>query len=101
MLTIGTNIDEQRLDGDLEHLKRDLTALAGKGFEAVELPVHGLDVIRGGKLDRRRLQAVRSILADFPFQYSVHAPDALNVMASGERQVHVDASGLPSNSHRA
>lgn len=89
MLTIGINIDEERIEGNLEHLKRDLLDLESKGIDAVELPAHGLDVIRHGRLDRKRLGDVLSMLVDFPFHYSVHAPDAVNIMDRGERQLNV------------
>ncbi len=90
MLTIGVNVDEQGIDGDLDRLRQYLSYLSKNEFETVELPIHELNVIRCGKIDQRSLREVLSILADFPFHYTVHAPHALNLMDSRDRPTHID-----------
>lgn len=80
MVKIGTKVDETRIDGNLERLRADLERFAVLDVEAVELPVHGLDAIIHGRLDRQRLAAVKSILRTYGFTYSVHAPNPLNLM---------------------
>jgi sugar phosphate isomerase/epimerase len=80
MLKIGTKIDEVRIDGNLKRLREDLEHYAKIGLEAVELPVHGLDAIKNGSLDQHRLRAVKEILSEFNFLYSVHSPNPLNLM---------------------
>ena len=80
MLSIGSNINEARVDGSLSALQRDLTAFAGFGLTAAEISVHGMDAVRNGKLDRKRATAVATMLGDFPFRYSTHAPNPLNLM---------------------
>ncbi len=80
MLIIGSQINEIRIDGDLRRLKEDLDHFLTIGLEAAEIPPHGLDVIRDGRLDERRLQAVKKILDDYLFCYTVHAPNPLNLM---------------------
>jgi sugar phosphate isomerase/epimerase len=101
MLNIGANVDEQGIDGDLDSLRQYLSCLAKNEFEVVELPIHGLDVIRCGKIDQRALREVLTVLADFPFRYTVHAPHALNLMDSRDRSTHVDVlrSSLEFASH--
>jgi len=86
---IGCKIDELRVDGDLETLKRDLELYAALGIEAVEIPVHGLDAVKNGALDRRRLDKVKRILQSFAFKYSVHAPNPLNLMDRDAHQLHL------------
>jgi sugar phosphate isomerase/epimerase len=80
LITIGTKIDEVRIDGNLQAFRKDLEAFAALGLEAVEIPVHGVDAIKNGILDRIRLQSVLGILREFDFQYSVHSPNPLNLM---------------------
>jgi len=90
MLKIGSNISEVRIDGKLEHLRRDLDAFQQFGLTAAEIGVHGTDVIRNGKLDSGRLFAIQKILNQYPFAYSVHAPNPLNLMDEDEFDLHVE-----------
>lgn len=80
MVKVGSKIDEVRIDGKLKLLRQDLDHFAGLGLEAVELPVHGLDAIVHGRLNRARVNEIKSILRDFDFTYSIHAPNPLNLM---------------------
>ncbi len=90
MLNIGSNIIETRVDGNLAALRRDLEILAGFGLAAAEIPVHAVDAIRNGRLDRRRTALVAEILADFPFALSVHLPNPLNLMDRHQPELHLD-----------
>ena len=80
MIKTGCKIDEVRVDGGLEALQKDLEYFKGIGMGAVEIPVHGVDAIKNGVLDRQRVKEVRDILASFGFDYSVHSPNPLNLM---------------------
>ncbi|HIJ95908.1 MAG TPA: sugar phosphate isomerase/epimerase [Desulfuromonadales bacterium] len=80
MLSIGSNINEVRVDGNPDALRRDLTSFLGFGLTAAEISIHGLDLIKNGRLDRRRAETIAAILDDFPFVYSAHAPNPLNLM---------------------
>ena len=88
MNTIGTKIDEVRVDGCLDKFVQDLEDIRYMGLEAVELPVHGLDVIMNGSLNHRRLDEVIRILKPFHFSYSVHAPNPLNLMDQTDPKLH-------------
>jgi sugar phosphate isomerase/epimerase len=88
MLKIGSNINEVRVDGSLKALQRDLIAFQEFGLTAAEISVHGLDAVRNGRLDRRRTTEVQKILADFPFAYSTHAPNPLNLMDQHCSEMH-------------
>ncbi len=90
MVKIGAKIDEVRIDGDLSRLRRDLESFAAIGLQAVELPVHGLDAIKNGKLDQRRLQSILTILQDFDFAYTVHSPNPLNLMDRQVPELHLE-----------
>lgn len=89
MFKIGSKIDEIRIDGDLDKLRKDLEHYAAMGLQAVEIPVHGLDVIKNGLLDGRRLREVQHLLRDFDFIYSVHSPNPLNLMDPWESTLHL------------
>jgi sugar phosphate isomerase/epimerase len=89
MITVGCKIDEIRIDGNLHNLRTDLERYAALGMEGVEIPVHGVDAIKNGELNRKRLAEVREILKSFDFQYSVHSPNPLNLMDTGDPQKHL------------
>ena len=89
MLKIGAKIDEVRIDGNLSRFREDLEHYAKIGIEAVELPVHGLDAIKNGSLDKYRLRAVKEILSGFNFLYSVHSPNPLNLMDREDQPLHI------------
>lgn len=89
MLTLSTNIHEARLDGCLAKLPDDLARIVDLGLGGAEIAIHGLDAIRGGALDRRRVDAFLAVAADFPLRLSVHAPDALDAMARRDRDIHL------------
>ena len=55
----------------------------------MELPVHGLDAIRNGKLDYAQVMHVRELLSEYDFHYSVHSPDPVNLMDQNELDLHV------------
>lgn len=84
MHKIGSKIDEIRIDGDLARFRNDLEVYASLGLRAVEVPVHGVDAIKNGLLDGRRLREVQHILKDFNFIYSVHSPNPLNLMDTND-----------------
>ncbi len=90
MLRIGSNISEVRIDGSLKNLRHDLDYFLNFGLTAAEIGVHGTDAIRNGKLDPQRLEKIRKILGHYPFSYSVHAPNPLNLMDEEDFDLHVD-----------
>lgn len=86
---IGCKIDEVRIDGSLDALKRDLEHYRKRNIKAVELPVHGLDAIRNGVLDKKQVKKIKEILREFDFEYSVHSPNPLNLMDSTNPEIHL------------
>ncbi len=76
---IGLNIHSGRINGDLELLKRDVRAIAEAGFDVAEIPVHGVDAVVNGHLREGRAKQVKEILDGFDLDYTVHAPDRLNL----------------------
>ncbi len=76
---LGVNIDTRRISGSLSKLEGELEFFEKVGFEYVEVPPAGLDVIMKGKLIKSRVDKVKSILSKFNFRYTVHAPDVVNL----------------------
>lgn len=88
MNIIGTKIDEIRIDGQMDRLTSDLTRIRDMGIQAVELPVHGFDVILNGELSSRRTAEVTAVLKAFDFVYSVHGPNPVNLMDQDNPDLH-------------
>jgi sugar phosphate isomerase/epimerase len=88
MYQIGCKIDEIRVDGNLLATKKDLTTFREWNFNVVELPVHGLDVIVNGRIQENRMQQIQELLEDFSFNYSVHAPNPVNLMDRINPDIH-------------
>ncbi len=85
---IGINADSFTINGDLNVLKGFLSVFATVGFSHVEIPVHGLDVIVNGSLSPRRLSETKTMLAGFPFSYTVHSPDKLDLADAAYPEKH-------------
>jgi sugar phosphate isomerase/epimerase len=90
MFEIGSQINEVRIDGNLEMLRHDLDYFQNIGLEAVEIPPHGLDVIKNGRVDRKRQKDIKDILQAYDFLYTVHAPNPLNLMDGERSAIHLD-----------
>jgi len=80
MAIVGCQVDESRVDGDPEKMRRDLERFVEIGLQAAEISVEGVDAIRNGKPDQHRFSQCREILDSFELLYSVHAPIPLNLM---------------------
>ncbi len=78
--TIGIGINVKLINGSLRLLRNALDKAKEANFDVVELPLHGLDVIIGGRIRDKRLKEIKNILKDYPFCYSVHCPESLNLM---------------------
>ncbi len=85
---IGLNIHSGRINGDLELLRRDVAAIEKAGFDVAEIPVHGVDAVVNGHLRERRAEQVKEILNGFDLEYTVHAPDVLNLRDFQYPDVH-------------
>lgn len=85
---IGINADAIKIDGDIGVFKQELYKFSTIGFDVVEVPIHGVEAVRGGSLQKERLNEVKALLKDFEFQYTVHAPDLLNLSRRSFLDVH-------------
>ena len=76
---IGVNVDTRRVNGSMKKLWEELKFFQSVGFDYVEIPPAGLDVIVRGRILEKRLQRFKDILSDFDFRYTIHAPDVINL----------------------
>ncbi|SMC23615.1 Sugar phosphate isomerase/epimerase [Desulfacinum hydrothermale DSM 13146] len=95
-MIIGSKIDEVRVDGNLSRFADDLKRLRQAGMQAVEVPPHGLDAIRAGRLDVKRAEEAARILHDSGMDpaagvaLSLHAPNPINLMDPADSMLHAD-----------
>lgn len=87
----GINAAAERIDGNLEILKNDLKFFEEVGYAYVEIPVHGLDLIINGELNRDQLKKVKNVIIYFNLKFTVHAPDKLNLMSKIRNEKHKEA----------
>ncbi len=78
---IAINADASVIDGSLAVLRQELDYYQKLGFTHVELAPHGVGAIYCGRLDRKRVGEVKSLLAQYPFHYTVHGSNSLNLMS--------------------
>jgi len=76
---IGIDINDERVHGDLHVLRDELDYFRRCGFDTVELTTSGLYFIFNGDLDRERTRKIREVLSQYPFHYTLHLPDVLNL----------------------
>ena len=86
---IGINVDTFTVNGRLKKFRELLNLFNEIGFDYVELPVAGLDVILNEKLDKRRVEDIKKILSEYHFRKTVHAPDVMNLKAPNPKHFNV------------
>jgi len=84
---IGIDINDERVHGDLHVLREELDYFRHCGFDTVELTTSGLYFIFNGSLNWERTRAIREVLAQYPFQYTLHLPDVLNLCNSPDLEL--------------
>lgn len=84
---IGINGHPSLWQGNLEIFEEDLKFSKEVGFDFMEIPPHGLDVIIGGKINYKRLERIKEIMKKYDLKYNVHAPDSLNLMDEKYRSI--------------
>ena len=86
--SIGINGHPSMWNGNLKLFEDSLAFFESTGFTHIEIPPHGLDIIMGGKINRERLERIRGIVQRFNLNYTVHAPDFLNLMDTVNSELH-------------
>ena len=71
-------------------MEETLRIIQDTSFQYAEIPVHGVDVVCNGKINRPQVRAIQEILKRFNLKYTVHAPDKLNLMDSRNFKLHME-----------
>jgi sugar phosphate isomerase/epimerase len=74
----------------LEDVASELAYYQECGFDIVELSVHDLDLVLNGRLQQRQLDAVLAPVRHFPFEYTVHSPDRMNLAFNDDPELEKD-----------
>ncbi len=84
---IGIDINDERVHGDLHVLQDELDYFRLCGFDTVELTTSGLYFIFNGGLNRERTRKIGEVLIRYPFHYTLHLPDVLNLCNSPDPEL--------------
>ena len=83
MRRIGFSPAVTHLAGRISQLKASFVELVELGCTAAEIPALGIDAVIGGKLVPSKVDLLRRATRAFDLQYSVHAPNNLNLAQVG------------------
>lgn len=81
---IGIGLNADWIDGDDSKLRHCLDLVRESGGNCCELIMHSMDVLLNGRLLEPRVWAVKQILMDYDFTYSIHMPYSFYPHAMGE-----------------
>lgn len=79
---MGIDVNDSRINGDLNILDKELEFFKYCGFTVVELTTSGLFFILNGSLNKKRAEKIYRVLKRYPFMYTLHLPDNLNLAVS-------------------
>ncbi|RCW51730.1 sugar phosphate isomerase/epimerase family protein [Paenibacillus prosopidis] len=69
---------------NLERLKAKLDFVQEAGFDTVEIPIQGMNVITNGEIETKRLHAYAKLFSDTSLHFTMHAPFDLNLFRQGD-----------------
>jgi sugar phosphate isomerase/epimerase len=78
----GVNIMQNHSVNDISVFAEKLNKIVNIGFNTVEIPVQGMDIIVNGRIDYKRLSLYKELLKDYPIRILIHAPLELNLFCS-------------------
>ncbi|NBD23665.1 sugar phosphate isomerase/epimerase family protein [Paenibacillus glycinis] len=88
---MGVSLLSNDLVSSMDRLEAKLAKIEELGFRAVELPIHGMNVIVNGRLLEERLERYVKLFKQFSLRVTTHAPFEINLFRqdglSKERQV--------------
>ncbi|MBW7461680.1 hypothetical protein K0U00_47260, partial [Paenibacillus sepulcri] len=67
-----------------DRLEAKLAKIQELGFGAVEVPIHGMNIIVNGRLNTDRLDRYVRLFRQFSLQVTTHAPFEINLFRRGE-----------------
>lgn len=91
---IGINCNDEAIDGRLDRLDEELDRAEAAGFDAYELSLAAVNVIRDGRVDEAELARLAAVLARRHLRYTVHGPMALRLTEPTGRHEQIFLSCL-------
>jgi len=85
---IGINADASKIEGNFKRLAQELDYYQSIGFDHVEISPHGCGVLYNGILHEARMKQLVDILKCYPFSYTVHAANPMNLMSIDSAILH-------------
>lgn len=85
---VSTGFNTRPVEGSVDALELQLAHMAAIGCTGCEITAVGLDAVVSNRLIPGQVKAVRTAMARFPFNYSMHAPIAINLMDETHRDLH-------------
>ena len=76
---IGIDINDDRVNGDIDAFEAELVYFRDCGFDTIELTTSGLFFILNGKLNLKQTRSICKVLSKYTFNYTLHLPDVLNL----------------------
>ena len=76
---IGKDIGEEYTHGRVDRLHEYLAYAQELGYTVAEIDIAGTSVIFNGELIESRVQAIKTILDQYNFRYTAHAPNRTNL----------------------
>ena len=89
-IRIGVNLHPSSVTSFPDDIEKMLCKFQKVGFEVVELPLHALQVVVGGRIMEKRANMIANILKNFNFEYSIHPPNRLNLMDISNLDIQKD-----------
>ena len=83
-MQIGIGLNADWIDGDDSKLHDCLEVVRKSGGNCCELIMQSMDVLLNGRLLEPRVLAVKKILMDYDFTYSIHMPYSFQPQTMGE-----------------
>lgn len=84
VLGVGYSVRSED-DFDFQKLAPALNEAEKLGVDFIELPIFAMDLIAGERIVPQKLRALKQLVANRPYRYTVHGPLSVNLMDIPER----------------
>jgi len=86
---IGSNLDDDAIDGRVERLEAGLERRATIGFDGVEVSIGCLNGVRDAQVIPGEVARAHRVLGRYPLRYTVHGPLTLSMLRDPARSARV------------
>jgi sugar phosphate isomerase/epimerase len=86
---IGVNLPANQQVSDLANFGKNVSYALSAGLDVIEIPIQGLEVIKNGELNEKRLEKFLRIAEAYPIKFTTHAPYYLNLFSQRYMDVEI------------